>query len=397
MGKKINILDEDIIKKYYELNVVGKTSKYFNVSDNYIYTVLKRNGIHFSNKKYPKDNDFLFEISSKYETQKEFRINDPKHYKVCYKRGLLKEMFPNNNSILFRDVYTFVFKKTNTIYIGLTCNIKRRFNEHMRRDDSPVFRYIEKTNDTYIFNVITDSPLSEVEASKKECELINEYLLNGWNILNTNLGGGLGGGFQIWNYENLRCESLKYKTKVDFRKYSPNAYHASTRLKVVDKICNHMVKLYPNWTYEELVSEAKKYTHRGEFLKNSKNAYNQCRRRGLLDDVCSHMTPIYTMWSNDLLISESKKYKSRSEFIKNCPGGYESAKNRGILDEICSHMKTRTYWTLESMIESAKKYESIQRLRDDHEYVYRKLFKLGIIYNILPKTQPPSFNLSSYI
>jgi hypothetical protein len=293
-------------------------------------------------------------------------------------------MFPNNNSILFRDIYTFVFKKTNTIYIGLTCNTKRRFKEHMRRDDSPVFRYIKKTNDTYDFNVITDSPLSEVEASKKECDLINEYLLNGWNILNAKLGGGLGGSLQIWNYDNLRCEALKYKTKVDFRKYSPKAYHASNRLKVIDNICGHMVKLYPNWTYEELSSEAKKYKHRGEFLKNSKNAYNQSRRRGLLDDVCSHMTPLYTVWSNDLLISESKKYKSRSEFIKNCPGGYESANNRGILDEICSHMKTRVSWTLDSMIETAKKYESIKILRDDHEYAYRKLLKLGIIYNIFP-------------
>jgi predicted GIY-YIG superfamily endonuclease len=336
--------------------------------------------------KYPKDNGFLFEIASRYETQKEFRINDPKHYKVCYRRGLLKEMFPNNNSILHRDIYSFVFEQTKTIYIGLTCNIKRRFKEHLKKSYSPVFRYIQETNQKYEFKVLTESPLMSEDAAKKECELIDKFLSEGWILLNSNSGGNLGSSIKIWNYENLHEESLKYKTKVDFRKYNPNAYHASTRLGVTDKICSHMVKLYPNWDDEDLFSEAKKYITINDFRKNSINAYNQSRRRGLLKEVCSHMKSPYIKWSNDKLSIEAKKYNTRSEFIKNCPGGYGSARDRGILDDICSHMKIKPSWTTESMIETAKKYDSIQKLRNDNVYVYRKLLKLGILSEIYAST-----------
>jgi hypothetical protein len=94
------------------------------------------------------------------------------------------------------------------------------------------------------------------------------------------------------------------------------------------------------------------------------------------------MKSSYIKWSNDKLSIEAKKYNTRSEFIKNCPGGYDSARDRGILDDICSHMETNHSWTLISMIETAKKYKSIRNLRNDHEYVYRKLLKLGILSEI---------------
>jgi predicted GIY-YIG superfamily endonuclease len=377
--------NSDVVKKYQELMNIRLVSEYFNVHQRVISKILKSENINTSNPiiKYPKNNDFLFEISSKYETKKDFRINDPKHYKVSYRRNLLDEMFPNDNPKSLRDIYGFIFKESTSIYIGLTCNIKRRYKEHLSKECSPVYNYINKTNEKYEFKVLTDLPLNSKDASEREIELIKEYYYNGWNILNKNGGGGLGGHYFIWDLEIIYTEALKYTTKVDFRKNNPNAYHAAVRLKIVDDVCKHMIKLYPNWTDEQLYFEAKKYKTRGEFQINSIKAYNASRRRGILEDVCSHMTSIYTSWSKDKLFSEAKKYNTRSEFIKKCPGGYESATSKGILNEICVHMKQmKISWDLNSMMDIANRYDSIKTLRRDYEFVYRKLLKLGVIKNL---------------
>jgi hypothetical protein len=435
MRKKIIINKELVIQKYKELQNVNKTSKFFNVSygvitriltefgitptknnkwsketltelvlqydtltefyknNNSAYNAIIRMGIKdeiFSHmtknfriskpKIYPEDNDFLFEEASKYNTKKEFKLNNSKLHKVSYKRGLLSIMFPDDNSNYFRNIYVFLFHNTNVAYVGLTCNIKERYGTHTTNSKSPVYRYIQQTKEPFEFKILTDGPLPKHEAAKKECEYIREYSLNGWSLLNTSKGGNLGGGILIWNYNKLKETALLYNTKVDFRKYNVNAYHSSIRMGIIDDICSHMIKLYPNWTDDELFAEGIKYSTKGEFQKNSINAYNQSRRRGILEKVCSHMISPYVSWTPELLCDEAKKYNTRSEFQKNCPGGYESAINKGILDDICSHMKKIVYyWSVEEIFEIAKNYDSIASLRKDYESVYRKATKLGII------------------
>ena len=435
MRKKINLDTELVLQKYEELQNINKTSEFFNVSYSVINRILNELGVvHIKNNKwtkqtltelalqydtlsefykdnisaysvavrmgikdeifshmvknfriskyskYPEDNGFLFEEASKYNTKKEFKLNNSKLHGVSYKRGLLPIMFPNDNSNYFRDIYVFLFHNTNAAYVGLTCNIKERYKTHNNNNKSPVYRYIQQTKEPFEFKILTDNPLPKHDAAKKECEYIREYSLNGWSLLNTSKGGNLGGGILIWDYNKLKETALLYKTKVDFRKYNGKAYHSAVRMKIIDDICGHMIKLYPNWSDDELFTEGIKYSTKGEFQKNSINAYNQSRRRGILEQVCSHMTSPRISWTPELLYDEAKKYNTRSEFQKNCPGGYESAINKGILDEICSHMKKIVYhWSVEEIFEISKNYDSIASLRKDYESVYRKATKLGII------------------
>ncbi len=435
MRKKINLDTKLVIRKYEELQSINKTSEFFGVSYNVINRILNEYGVTYTkNKKwtkqslielasqydtlsefckdnvsaysvavrmgingevfshlvknfrkskfskYPEDNGFLFEEASKYKTKKEFKLNNSKLHRVSYNRGLLPIMFPNDNSNYFRDIYVFLFHNTNVAYVGLTCNIKERYYTHNTNNKSPVYRYIQQTKEPFEFKILTDNPLPKHDAAKKECEYIREYSLNGWSLLNISKGGNLGGGILIWDYNKLKETALLYDTKVDFRKYNSKAYHSAVRMGIIDDICGHMIKLYPNWTDDELFAEGIKYSTKGEFQKNSINAYNQSRRRGILEEVCSHMTSPYVKWSFELLRDEAKKYNTRSEFQKNFPGAYESAFNKGILDDICSHMVImKNFWSVDEIIEIAKNYDSIASLRKDYESVYRKATKLGII------------------
>ena len=117
--------------------------------------------------------------------------------------------------------------------------------------------------------------------------------------------------------EEIHQEALKYKTRGEFCKFSPQAYQVARRRGILDKVCSHMPKHIGfagknnpryKWTFEMLHNEALKYNTRGEFHKNSRTAYNTAYRRGILNKICSHM-PICSRISKP----ESELF----DFIKN--------------------------------------------------------------------------------
>jgi hypothetical protein len=140
--------------------------------------------------------------------------------------------------------------------------------------------------------------------------------------------------------EDLKKESLKYKTRYEFQKNSP-AYQAASKRKILDQICSHMSIVYRDWTYESMREEALKYSTRTEFAKNSP-AYQVAIKRKVIDQICSHMTFKYKYWDFDKIRMEALKYKTRYEFQKNSAGAYQSAYNTNCLDSVCSHMTLAT-------------------------------------------------------
>ena len=94
-----------------------------------------------------------------------------------------------------------------------------------------------------------------------------------------------------WTKERCQEESLKYTTITEFRKKSLSAYHKSFNLKIIDEICSHMIKKLPRgyWTKEKCHEESLKYKTRTEFRKKSSSAYKNSLKLKIIDDVCSHM------------------------------------------------------------------------------------------------------------
>ena len=130
----------------------------------------------------------------KYNLKIDFINNNNAAYCAAYRNKWLNDicshMLPCGD-LYNRLVYIYIFPD-NYIYIGLTCNIKRRNYEHLNLNKSAVFNHIIETNTTPKLIKLTKY-VNIIDAIKKEKYFINHYLnINKYIILNKNEGGGIG-------------------------------------------------------------------------------------------------------------------------------------------------------------------------------------------------------------
>jgi predicted GIY-YIG superfamily endonuclease len=110
-----------------------------------------------------------------------------------------------------------------------------------------------------------------------------------------------------WTKDRCQEESLKYKTKLEFYKGSSGAYRSSSENGWLDDICSHMVELKnPKgyWTKENCKEESLKYKTRVEFKKGSGGAYNSSRRNGWLDEICKDMEVVGNLKMRGIYVFE---------------------------------------------------------------------------------------------
>jgi predicted GIY-YIG superfamily endonuclease len=76
-------------------------------------------------------------------------------------------------------------------------------------------------------------------------------------------------------------------------------------------------------------------------------------------------------WTVDMIKEAADKCKTREEFKDNYPGAVNASKQKEIYDEITKHMDYQLkYFTIEDIIKEAKKYDTIQKFRDNNETMY---------------------------
>ena len=226
--------------------------------------------------------------SLKYETRSEFYKGSGSAYRSSLRNGWLDDICKDMEvvgNLKMRCIYVFEFQD-NYAYVGLTYNLKTRYNEHMNKIDCVVYKHIEGTNLTPKFIQLTDY-MDEELATKEETEWENKYISEGWNMLNIKKTGGLGGCIVKWDYVSCKKEALKYETRSEFQKGSNGAYNSSWKNGWLDDICGHMVEgKKPNgyWTKEKCREESLKYNNRIEFRKGSGSAYRSSLKNGWLEE-----------------------------------------------------------------------------------------------------------------
>lgn len=241
-------------------------------------------------------------------------------------------------SLKDRYIYVFEFKETNSVYVGLTWNLKRRYNEHInptkKHKNGTVYKYIRKNKDINLtfkelgyYDMIT--------ASKKEGEWLEVYKKDGWNILNRTKTGALGGNMLKWTYNKCKNDALKYKTRKDYQNNSGSSYSSALNNEWLDDICSHMKELKkPNgyWTRKRCQIEALKYETKSELIKKSSACYDASWKNNWLDDICIHMEN-RIKWSYGICKEKALECKTRSHFHKEYGRGYFIANKNNWLDE----------------------------------------------------------------
>ena len=260
---------------------------------------MKRPIVWNKNKKYSNSDiskiwtkETCTKVGKDFTTKTEFRRQYPGAYKAAYKNNWLDDICINmilSGNNYKRLIYSFEFPN-NSVYVGLTCNSKRRKNEHFNEPKSQVYRYIRKTNLQPKYYELTDY-IHKFDAISKEGEFIEKYKNTGWIILNKKRSGDLGGANLIWTKEKCREEALKYETKYEWRTKSPKSYAAAYKRNCLNECTNHMIVIRKNkgyWTLDNCIEDAKNYKTRSEWYKNS-SGYGLAHKNNWLDICCKHM------------------------------------------------------------------------------------------------------------
>lgn len=278
--------------------------KDFRISSGGAYSAASRNGwldeicshmICKYKKKGYWTKERCWEIAIKCNTKTDFFISEPGAHKASKKNEWFDEICSHMIKPLsgIYIIYAYEFPD-NYVYVGLTKNRVRRFEDHLYNKKSPVCKHTKKTKNQPNLLILYEQEIySDSEIKKQEIFWYNYYKNNNWNMLNKLKPGTLGVCGLYWTKERCHKEALKYKTRKEFKISNGSAYEASRRYKILDSVCSHMMtrkkKKRGYWTKERCQEEALKYRSRSEFTKSNKGAYNAARRNGWLDEICSHM------------------------------------------------------------------------------------------------------------
>lgn len=184
-----------------------------------------------------------------------------------------------------------------------------------------------------------------------------------------------------WTVEKIKEEALKYKTRYEFEKNSPNAHAAARRRKIVDEVCGHMIYLRKTLSDDAVLEEMRKYKTKIEFKTNNNAAYQQALKRNLLN---KHIFQSF-FWTNEELALEAKKYKYKKDFKKHNDSAYNTAYARNILNDICSHMKRPPKlekYTETELAQEALKYNSKIEFKNSSPSAYRSAIRKGIMQSV---------------
>lgn len=184
------------------------------------------------------------EESLKYLTRSEFQKKSKSCYMRSLKNGWLDEICKHmtkatNNSK--RCIYAYEFEN-NSVYVGLTNDIKVRNNRHLSDKNDVIYQNINK-DINYTLKILTDY-INTNEAKIKENDFLIKYTKDNWIILNKGKTGSLGSNLIYWTKERCQEESLKYKNRSNFYKNSSGCYHSARKNGWLDEICSHMNKDY---------------------------------------------------------------------------------------------------------------------------------------------------------
>jgi len=177
-----------------------KTIKEFKLkSPSYYNYIIKNNWTDLISKlerKYAKDwtKDECQKESLKYKYKSEFQKKSKGAYLKALRNNWLIDICDHMilvGSLYKRCIYSIYFRETNTIYIGLTYNLEKRFNQHLSDKKSSVYDYIKSSGLKPELIKLTDY-VDCKEAVDLEKYYHSHYKLNGFNILNRKECGDLG-------------------------------------------------------------------------------------------------------------------------------------------------------------------------------------------------------------
>ncbi len=226
--------------------------------------------------------DEILQDALKYGSRSEWQRNGGSAYNAALSRGILDQATRHMKylgNLYHRAVYVWEFPD-NSVYVGLTLNIDRRKSEHNDlTKNTAVSKHIKSTGLVPEYKIISDDYIDAEDAQNLENCTIEEYRAKGWKVLNIAKAGGLGGCKRRITKEMAQVDSLKYKTKTEWSKMSPQTYYAANRNGWFDELTKHMKSGRIKWGEQEILDVAIKYKSFKDFRIGNPQAYDALRNQ----------------------------------------------------------------------------------------------------------------------
>lgn len=172
-------------------------------------------------------------------------------------------------SVAYRYVYEIADHFERVVYIGLTCNPKRRLSMHHYK--GPATELLKSGGKFKILH----GPMSAKEAVLIESQTVDLFRFKNYRILNRAKTGALGPVFK-WNFAECKKEALKYSNRTEFKRGSAGAYESAVNHGWREQICKHMPLKYKrsgHWNFQNCKLEATKCNSRYHFRQCNVSAY----------------------------------------------------------------------------------------------------------------------------
>lgn len=238
-------------------------------------------------------NEILKE-AKKYKSRTDWQKFSASSYKASFKlsqnkRNLCIKHMNIRGSYYRRCVYKIEIKNTKKVYIGLTLNFEKRLNYHKI---SKKFKEIIKIYGKK--SIIAEKLTEYIDAKisiKLEKKFIKKFKSKGYEVLNIAKAGSLGASIFIWNKEKVLKDALKYNKRSAWLKYGKGAPSYAKRFGFYEEATKHMKILNEKgkWTREKILKDALKYKTRVDWRLNSPNAYDASFYYGYYKQATKHM------------------------------------------------------------------------------------------------------------
>jgi hypothetical protein len=306
-------------------------------------------------------------VARKYTTIASFRHRAPNVYliasgprrlirKFTWLKRCPKSALPKNGDI----VYVYEFNETHAAYVGRSCNLARRDEEHRRKDNDSLFIYSYQSGIPIPRPKILHTGITIERGARLEQEEIERYRADGWIMINRCRGGSIGQlGIGISKKKVIKT-AKQYTTLLEFKHDHPEMVSLIYRMGWENEFSWLNKKEYTQWTRELCETEARKYTLHKDFRKKSPLAYRAALANGWLNDYTWLIRRI--SWNDfNAVAEESKKFPTRNAFEEGNSSAYGGARRNGWLD-ILYPPKTSVpsgHWDIyENVANEAKKFNS---------------------------------------
>ena len=276
------------------------------------------------------------------DSRSAWKLRSPAAYRASRDRGYfedaVKHMTLMGNKYK-RCIYSIEIKGKNKIYIGLSQNFKIRMNVHLKSQ-----RFKKYKGEKLIMTQLTDY-IDREKAAQLEKNLIKQKKGEGYDLLNKDKGGGLGGATLEWTKHKVLDSAKKEKYKVRWKENEPGAYAAARNGGYLKEAVAHMVVLNPKGKWSEkkdVLADSKKYKYRHDWQDASVGAYEAAKNNGWFEEAIAHMPKRapnkYIKWNKNAVLKDAKKYSFKKDWNKKSSGAYGAAKDKGWFEEAVNHM-----------------------------------------------------------